>query len=330
MNKKENLLRTLKRDDPEWVPFDMESELFLVPPLFERAIAEGKDEWGVYWYDSGREDGTYPAHNGHTIRDIFAWREQISIPDIENRDWNNFTLSWDRLAIDWKNIDRNEHVITAALDFGVFERTYLLLGIEEALINIMAEPELVKELADAIADYNVRVVKKMCGILKPDLVRYGDDWGNQTQLMMPPERWREIFKPAVKKIYDAIHEQGAMVFQHSCGKIDDIFGDLIELGIDVFDPCQPCNDLVNMKRLYWDKVAFCGGIDSQHVLGRPGVTSGEVEQEVKKRIEEMSYAGGYVARPSHTISYEPYVMDAMRSAIEKYGQKPLWNPQKPE
>ena len=99
-----------------------------------------------------------------------------------------------------------------------------------------------------------------------------------------------------------------------------IFGDLVEMGMDMFNPCQPCNDLAGLKRRYGGQSTFIGGIDSQFVLNRPSVTPDEVRAEVRRRIDEMAAGGGYVAAPSQTVPYDPVILAAMNDEIATYGR----------
>jgi len=111
-----------------------------------------------------------------------------------------------------------------------------------------------------------------------------------------------------------------MVWQHSCGKIESVFGDMVEMGAQVWCPCQPCNDLALLKRKYSGKITFSGGIDSQFVLARPGVTTDDVRVEVRKRISDMAAGGGYIAGPSHGVPYDPEIIAAMNDEINTYGR----------
>ena len=95
--------------------------------------------------------------------------------------------------------------------------------------------------------------------------------------------------------------------------------DLIEMGVDMWNPCQPCNDLARLKRAYGGKITFFGGIDSQFVLARPGVTVDEVRAEVRRRIDEMAAGGGYIAAPSQGLPYDSTVVAAMNDEINRYG-----------
>lgn len=99
-----------------------------------------------------------------------------------------------------------------------------------------------------------------------------------------------------------------------------MFGDIVEMGANVWNPCQPCNDLAGLKKRFAGRIAFCGGIDSQFVLDRPGVTVAEVRAEVRRRIDEMAAGGGYIAGPSHGVPYTPEIIAAMNDEIESYGK----------
>ena len=101
------------------------------------------------------------------------------------------------------------------------------------------------------------------------MVHFQDDWGTQTDLMFQPEVWRTLIRPHVKRVVDAAHELGVLFDQHSCGKIDRIVGEVVDMGIDVLDPVQPVNDLPRWIEEYKDKVVFMGALDAQNVIDRP-------------------------------------------------------------
>lgn len=314
MTAKENLLRAIRRDKPQWVPQGMEATVWISPPVVERPASEGYDAFGVHWsYTADAEGGTYPTLGKRPISDIRRWQQQIHIPDVS-------ALDWAEVEAKVGEIDRQQSLVMGFVEMGLFERSYLLLGMEEALIAYIAEPDLMDALVGAIADYKIALIREFHAHAQLDMVWYGDDWGTQDRLFLPPRVWRQIIKPHTQRIYDCIKEQGLIVNQHSCGKIEAVFGDMAAMGADMWNPCQPCNDLARLKREYGDRMAFCGGIDSQFVLSRPDVTPDEVRAEVRKRIDEMAVNGGYMAEPSHSVPYDPAVLDAMRDEIATYGR----------
>ncbi len=314
LSKKENLVRAINRDSPKWVPDGMEQTLRIYPPIIERPLSAGYDAFGCLWnFESGACGGSYPTPDHFVITDIGKWRKQIRIPDVDQFDWS-------KVEEQAAQIDRENILIEGWCEMGLFERSYLLFGMSGALMNYALEPELMEEVVSAIADYKIAFISKFNDIVKLDMVWCGDDWGMQTGLFMAPDIWRKIIKPHTRRLYDSIKERDIIINQHSCGKIEEIFADVVELGADIWNPCQPCNNLAMLKEQYKDRISFCGGLDSQFVLNREGVTAEEVRAEVRRRIDEMAEGGGYIAAPSHAVPYDPQILDAMHDEIKNYGR----------
>ena len=322
LNPRENMLRAIKRENPEYVPDGTRNIINIKCPTCERPIKAEYDIWGVKWdYEPSAEGGTYPAVGGNCLHDIENWREELKVPDIDKDvDWDYLTQNWEEAPLDVKNIDRENNVVMGLVEMGIFERLYLLFGMEEALMYFMTDPEEMFEIANIIAEWKVKVIKKFASVVKMDMIWYGDDWGNQRNSFLPPRVWREIIKPGTHRIYNCIHDLGLLINQHSCGKIENVFGDMVEMGADMWNMSQPCNDLKMLKETYGDKISFFGGFDSQFVLNRPGVTVDEVRAEVRKRVSELKGKNGYVAAPSHEVPYAPEIVAAMRDELQKVGR----------
>ncbi len=315
MTPKENKLRAIRRQSPQWVPTNAEALVRIWPPIVERPEQPGFDAFGVRWaMEEGAEGGTYPAVGGHTVTDISKWRSQIHLPDVDSLDWSGVR---DQVAA----VDREQVILEGFTEMGLFERSYLLLGMEEALMAYMTATDEMEAMIAAIADYKIRLIERFCDEAPLDTMWYGDDWGTQNGLFIPPEIWRRVIKPHTRRIYDCLHRRGVMVNQHSCGCIEAVFGDMVEIGADMWNPCQPCNDLAMLKRNFGRRITFIGGIDSQFVLDRPGVTADEVRAEVRRRIDEMAAGGGYIASPSHSVPFDPELVEAMRDEIAAYGRR---------
>ena len=81
---------------------------------------------------------------------------------------------------------------------------------------------------------------------------------------------------------------------------DLIFPDLIECGLDVFNPFQPeAIDIFESKKRYGRLLAFYGGISTQRTL--PFATVSQTKEEVLRLIDEIGTEGGYIAAPAHSI-----------------------------
>jgi len=185
------------------------------------------------------------------------------------------------------------------IGFSLFERAWTLRGMESLFLDMVEAPEFVDELLDAICDYNVALVER--AVTHPvDAVHFGDDWGSQRGLMMGPGLWRRFIKPRLERQYAAAKSAGKYVTIHSCGKVQEVFGDLIGIGLDLFNPFQPeVMDPYEMKGKWGGQLSFWGGVSTQRLL--PYGTPDEVRTEARRLMAEVGRNGGYVLAPAHAI-----------------------------
>lgn len=185
------------------------------------------------------------------------------------------------------------------IGFSLFERAWTMRGMENLFMDMIEAPEFVDELLDVICDYNVAVIEQA---LKFDIdaIHFGDDWGSQRGLLMGPRLWERFLKPRLARMYGAGKAAGKFVTIHSCGMVQELFPQLIEIGLDCFNPFQPeVMDPYEMKRLYGDRLSFWGGISTQQLL--PYGTPEDVRAEAKRMMAEVGKDGGYILAPAHGI-----------------------------
>lgn len=184
------------------------------------------------------------------------------------------------------------------IGFSLYERAWTLRGMENLLMDFMVNPEFVHEFLTAIADYNIAQVKEA---MKYDIdaVYFGDDWGQQSGLIMGYEIWKEFIYPQLKRMYSAVREGGKYVFIHSCGDVDELFDDLAGIGLHCFNPFQPeVMDVMGLLSKYRHKLTFHGGLSMQKTL--PFGTPEEVTAESLKLIR-AGLEGSYIFSPSHSV-----------------------------
>ncbi len=187
----------------------------------------------------------------------------------------------------------------ADIGFSLFERAWTLMGMEELLMAMVEAPEFVRDLLGRITAHNLRRIDQACAHAI-DAMYFGDDWGQQTGLIMSPAHWRKFIKPCIRQMYERVHAHGKYVVIHSCGKVDSVFPDLIECGLNVFNPFQPeVMDVAEMKRRFGATLTFFGGISTQRLL--PYGTPDEVRREVRWLLDTIGKDGGYIAAPAHAI-----------------------------
>lgn len=186
------------------------------------------------------------------------------------------------------------------ISFAMYERGWALCGVENMLSYFVEEPEFVEALFDKIYQYDQKLLSIILEY-EIDGVCLGDDWGQQKGLIMGPRYWRQYIKPQMKRLYQCIKKSGKFVIQHSCGDIEEIFEDLIEIGLDVYQTVQPeIYALEKVKQKVEDRLAFWGGISTQTLL--PFATVDEITDTVQKTAAIMRKGGGYILAPTHTVT----------------------------
>ncbi len=184
------------------------------------------------------------------------------------------------------------------IGFSLYERAWTLRGMENLMMDFLTNPQFVRELLRSIADYNIAQTEEA---LKYDIdaVYFGDDWGQQLGLQMGPKLWRQFIRPELARMYKVVRDAGKYVIIHSCGKVDELFDDLIEIGLNCFNPFQPeVMDTFSLMKRYKGRLAFHGGLSTQQTL--PYGSAEDVKQATRKLLE-AGKDGGYIFAPAHAV-----------------------------
>jgi uroporphyrinogen decarboxylase len=214
--------------------------------------------------------------------------------------------------------------------YGVFDQAWALRGMQNFFMDLAMNQQFADALLQRIADYQValsdHVLREVGEYVQ--VVMVSDDLGTQNGLMMSPEIYRKLIKPAEKRVWEFIKTKtSAFLFLHSCGSIRKLIPDLIELGVDILNPVQISAkdmDPKELKREFGRDLTFWGGgCDTQKVL--PFGTTEEVQEEVKRRISEFAPGGGFVFNPVHTIQPKVPAENIIRmfDTVKKYGTYPI-------
>ena len=101
-----------------------------------------------------------------------------------------------------------------------------------------------------------------------------------------------------------------------------ILDDLVEIGMDVFNPVQPNvpgHDPRALKAQLGDRLSFWGAIDQQHLL--PHGTPAEIDQDVAEKIRVLGTGGGYMCAPAHIVQADTSMenVEAFIRAVKLHG-----------
>jgi uroporphyrinogen decarboxylase len=185
-----------------------------------------------------------------------------------------------------------------SLGFSLYERAWTMRGMDALLMDMVDRPEFVEEFLNAIVENNLHQVRHAIR-LGCDCVYFGDDYGMQIGLIMGLPHWRHFIKPRLARMFAPVREAGKFLYMHSCGRVDSLFDDLVEIGLNVFNPFQPeVMDVFALVPRYHGRLAFHGGMSVQKVL--PFGTVQEV-RDATERLLAAGAKGGYIFSPSHAV-----------------------------
>lgn len=283
-----------------------------VTNMHELKLAVGDDFYGVEMpYRSETSDAIYAAFDWYmggkidshdrTLTSDGCFKDAEKLEDLAFFDWPDPE----------KYIDVNEcknRVAMAPKDKAVlgilwsahFQDTCAAFGMETALMNMVANPEIYEAVDEKILEFYLKANEIFYKATKGHLhaVLIGNDMGSQRGLILSPEMVRRFIIPGVKKLVEQAHSYGIKVIYHSCGSIVDIVPDLIDAGVDVIHPIQALAvgmEPKGLKDIFGDKVSFCGGVDTQDLLvhGTP--------QDVANKVRELReiFPTGLIISPSH-------------------------------
>lgn len=277
-----------------------------------------KDEWGVIRIK--------PPGSFYYDQIDFPLAGPISSPDISNYSWpdpddpgrfRGLREKAERLR------NKTDYAIVLQLPAPFIHTSQYLRGFEDWFIDCVTNSRLLGMLCDAILDVNLAICSQTLNEVGDlvDIVFCADDLGTQTGSIVSPEVYRCLFKSRHKRYFQFIHDHtSAKLALHTCGSVWSLLDDLMEIGVDILNPVQVSAakmNTVHLKKRYGSYLSFWGAIDTQHVLPRGSIE--QVQREVKRRIDHLSFAGGYILSAVHNI--QPDVPPQNTIAMYEYARK---------
>jgi uroporphyrinogen decarboxylase len=339
MNRRERVLKAIRHEETDYVPYNFHGTASVYARVAEHYGLPGADAVaefvGNHLAKVGSDFNVNPWAGEGAVTQVPSGGPVVTAADAAGaRHTDEFGCVWDRsagmphpvgypLAGDDANLDRytmpdpyragrfdgaraiaeryrGRVFLFGKLGMALFERAWAIRGMEQLLADMALRPEFVDELLDRILyEWNLPIIDQQMA-LGVDGFYFADDWGSKTGLIFSGRMWRRFIKPRLAVCYRRVKEKGGIVGQHSDGNILEIFPDLIEIGLDVFNPLQPsAYDVYDVKARFGDRLTFYGGIDVEGTL--PHGTPAEVRAEVLERAERLGRGGGYILQSSHTM-----------------------------
>lgn len=318
MTGRENMDLVWQHKQPLWVPMiNTDAQMIITPEFNDRPLfMNGVDDFGVQW----ELDPEHPELMTHVkpgcevFDDISEWKKHVTFPSCKDKNWEAAAM---RTKAMWAKKDEIQGYVVG--NMGGFERICALMGHVNALMGMYDDEEAFAEFIEAYADYRIEQMEYIKKYLDVDFLMMHDDWGNQKNMFFSPEMWRKFFKEPERRMVKRCQELGMHYMHHSCGYIEPIIPDLVEIGVESWHGGSPVNDLKKIKAEYGDKLIFAGGVDPQ-VTDTGHATEEEIRAEVRRVIDTLGKGGGLMISSAVMFSTVPNVDILVDDETAKYGR----------
>lgn len=202
----------------------------------------------------------------------------------------------------------------------VFSLPRYLMGMENLLMAIAADPQLVQALVDMSVDINLKMAEEIArrGV---QFVYTGDDVAATKGPLMSPRHFRQLFYPGLCRVMRGFKELGLYVIKHTDGNLWPILDMIVDAGIDCLDPIDPIAgmDLTEVKAKYGDRIAVKGNVDCAELMtfGSPEETAQATREALRKGMP----GGGFILSSSNSIhsGVKPENYLAMLWTLQQHG-----------
>jgi uroporphyrinogen decarboxylase len=207
---------------------------------------------------------------------------------------------------------------TFILGRDVWTGSYMVRGMENLLIDMLTEPEMVRDIVRMQIDY-YKVVHKKAIEMGIDIIHLVDDYAYHSGPLMSPDLFEEFLAPGFKEIVMDIKVHGAYCMKHTDGDIHKILPFIVEAGIDGLGPLEIGASMVlsEVKKIY-PHITVMGNVSCD--LLSVG-TEYDIEKNVRDLINTTAAGGHYILSSDNSIPYStcPGNLKTMIDTARKYG-----------
>jgi len=176
------------------------------------------------------------------------------------------------------------------------------------LLMMVDDPELVIDMFNTQLDCGLQLLDMIWNEgYTFDAIFWCDDMGYRNGPFFSVNTYREILKPVQKRAIDWAHAKGIYAHLHSCGNINLLLPELVDMGLDALNPLEvkAGMDPIHIKNTYGDRLVLHGGLNAMlwdHI--------DQIEAEMRRLMPVLKRKGGYIFAEDHSIpdsvSFEDY------------------------
>jgi uroporphyrinogen decarboxylase len=227
----------------------------------------------------------------------------------------------------WQRLDEWDHspevLLTGQNRDVLWEKAYMLVGMQDLMCYFYTEPEAVRELLHRITDFQLGIARHYAdaGV---ELVIMSDDLGTQSGLLFSREILDEFFVPEYRRFFSFLKQHNILTHFHSCGHIMPVLDFFMDVGVDILNPIQAtANDLDEVRRVTQGRMALAGGVSSGLLMSGPVEA---IREEAVRRMWQLGREGGYFCGPDQGLPWPDEHIQALRDTVEECGRYPLQRP----
>ena len=183
--------------------------------------------------------------------------------------------------------------------YGPWEATWRHREMTQLLMDLAMEPDWVRDMADTYVRLVIDILKRCLTLgMKPDGLFLVEDLGTTRSLLFSPVSWRNVLKPAMAMLGDFLRENDITFWMHSCGAVEPVVDELVEVGLQVLNPLQvdAGMDICKLYEPYRNRLAFYGNISVPRMIESQEALLGELQRKVP-----LARQGGFVFHSDHSI-----------------------------
>ncbi|MDZ7294763.1 MAG: uroporphyrinogen decarboxylase family protein [candidate division KSB1 bacterium] len=249
----------------------------------------GHDPYRQIWVSALGPDCPKPAYHGAPIartREEYRRLKKHLFPDPPFDS---------RLVRSWaKPHARGQLVVWLTLD-GFFWGPRELLGIEGHFLAFYDQPDLIHEINTDLVAFNLRVVRALCQILRPEYMTFAEDMSYNHGPMLSKAMFDEFLAPYYRQIVPLLKHYEIVPFVDSDGNVTDLIPWLEEVGIEGIAPLERMAgvDVAQIRQRH-PRFKLIGAFDKMTLDKGPEAMRREFE-----RLLPVMRQGGFIPSVDH-------------------------------
>jgi hypothetical protein len=195
-----------------------------------------------------------------------------------------------------------------------------LSGYEDIMVLSLTQPELIREYARVIHEWNLKQIEIYLDVSDAELI-IRRAWYETTEFWTP-EAYRTILAPFLKREVDLVHQAGRLFGLITTSAFLPILDDLLDTGIDVLIGLDPeegkGTHLAGVKARFLAKGrALWGGVSGAMTVEQG--TREETERAVRTALDTLGTEGGFILSPVDNVRVDtPRAWDNTQALIDAW------------